>query len=107
MFLNSSYRGDTDGSTYATWHSQGVQNRGKCSDPQLDPILERARQVYDIAERRRLYGQAEKYLIENNNLIIYPMHSPLEVVHSKKVVNYTLTPDFIYRFRMVGMGIQR
>lgn len=105
MFLNSAYRGDPDASTYKNWHSEGTSNRGKCSDPTVDKLLEQARGTYDLAERRGFYAEAEIAMLEKT-LQIYPMHTPLEAVVSTKVVGYEFTADFYYRFRMVGMGIE-
>lgn len=105
MFLNSAYRGDPDASTYKNWHSEGTSNRGKCSDPTVDKLLEQARGTYDLAERRGFYAEAEKAMLEKT-LQIYPMHTPLEAVVRTKVVGYEFTADFYYRFRMVGMGIE-
>ncbi|HEX9444486.1 MAG TPA: ABC transporter substrate-binding protein, partial [Candidatus Binatia bacterium] len=51
---------------YNLFHSTSVppdgNNRGRYRNPELDKILERGRRTLDVAERRRLYGEAQRIL---------------------------------------------
>lgn len=55
---------DPDGVIYPIFHSSqiGIDNTSRYANPEVDKLLNGARQTYDIAERNRLYGEAVKII---------------------------------------------
>jgi peptide/nickel transport system substrate-binding protein len=105
LVLNSADRGDPDGSTYAIWDTNGTNNRGKCTAPEVDKPAEAARATYDTAQRQKLYGEVEKAELDNA-LDVILMKSPMEFVSTKgKIGGYVLPGDYYYRLRVVGWGL--
>jgi len=58
-----SIRPDPDGYIYDQYHSTGGFFYGKGPQPLIDTLLTRARQTFDMPERRRLYLQAQEAVI--------------------------------------------
>ena len=50
-------RVDIDGNTYAFLHSQQAQNVGAYTNPTVDKLLDEARGMTDVAQRKALYAQ--------------------------------------------------
>ena len=91
---------DPDGNTYAFFHTGGSFNDGLYSNPQVDTLLEQARQTTDQAKRKQLYGQAQQILVGDAAYIfIYDPVTPQ--FSSNKVHGFTLIPDGINRFAEV------
>jgi ABC-type transport system substrate-binding protein len=64
----NTFRPDPDGFLYTYFHSKGDNNKGGCDRPypRLDPLLVEARQTSNQAERRRLYQEAQRILLEES-----------------------------------------
>jgi peptide/nickel transport system substrate-binding protein len=58
-----SIRPDPDGYIYDQYHSTGGFFYGKDPQPEIDGLLDKARQSFDIAERRSLYLSAQEAVI--------------------------------------------
>ena len=79
----NTFRPDPDGFLYPYFHSTGSLNKGGYENPQLDGMLVEARQITDHAERRRLYLEAQKILLDESvNWWWYAKHN-IEAVSSK------------------------
>jgi peptide/nickel transport system substrate-binding protein len=64
----NTFRPDPDGFLYPYFHSKGDLNKGGCDRPypKIDALLTEARQSTNQAERRRLYQEAQKVLLEES-----------------------------------------
>jgi peptide/nickel transport system substrate-binding protein len=60
---------------YYALHSQSIPpqgaNRGRCSDPELDTLLEAGRATYDLEGRKRIYARAQ--LLIHDRLPVFPL----------------------------------
>jgi peptide/nickel transport system substrate-binding protein len=61
----NTFRPDPDGYIYAYFHSQGNLNKGY-RNPKIDPLIAEARTSSNHAERRRLYQQVQRTLVEDS-----------------------------------------
>lgn len=61
----NTFRPDPDGYIYAYFHSQGNLNKGY-RNPKVDPLIAEARTSSNHAERRRLYQQIQRTLVEDS-----------------------------------------
>lgn len=66
QLMNSAntFRPDPDGYIWSYFDSKGNLNAGGFNDPTLDQQIERARSITDKAERKSLYQQIQKGLLE-------------------------------------------
>jgi peptide/nickel transport system substrate-binding protein len=79
----NTFRPDPDGFLYAYFHSTGSLNKGGYTNPRLDSLLVEARQSTNHAERRRLYQQAQKIVLDDSvNWWWYAKHN-IEATTSK------------------------
>jgi peptide/nickel transport system substrate-binding protein len=68
-------RPDPDQFYYDNVHSKSPNNESGYSDPRVDQLLEKARQVYDFKERKRLYSEVLKS-VQNDVPEIYLFMGP-------------------------------
>ncbi len=71
------------------FHSDSAQNHGRYSNPDLDALLDRARETQDMAERQTLYQQAEQMILDDaawiplyfsvNNWLVKPYVQNFEI----------------------------
>lgn len=62
-------RVDPDANIYRFHHSTGSDNYGKLNDPEIDALLQAAREEYDPEARKGIYAQVvEKLLAQRHNL---------------------------------------
>jgi peptide/nickel transport system substrate-binding protein len=79
----NTFRPDPDGFLYPYFHSKGNLNKGGYENPTLDGIMTEARSISNHAERRRLYQQAQRILLDDSvNWWWYAKHN-IEAVSSK------------------------
>lgn len=65
-------RPDPDGNIHAYVTCKGNLNEWKYCNPKVDEALDKARTVSDIAQRVKLYGDAQKVLLEElPNIVLY------------------------------------
>lgn len=89
-------RADPDLTIYDNFHSKGAFNRASFntsytledSQKTLDAKIEKARQIYGQAERKVLYDDIQKQIVENAHGIFFTQQSNT-VGLSKKVRNFT------------------
>lgn len=89
-------RTDPDGNIYSFASCKGPLNYGKFCDAGVDALLDRARTVNALAERRALYEQvAAKWLTEGSVLYLY--HRALLFAHSMRLEGFRVMPDGLIR----------
>lgn len=62
----NTFRPDPDGYLYPYFHSRGDLNKGGYENPRLDALLVEARSITNPAERRRLYHEAQRIVLEDS-----------------------------------------
>lgn len=84
----NTFRPDPDGFLYPYFHSTGPLNKGGYENAKLDALLVEARQSSNHAERRRLYQEAQRIILQDSiNWWWYAKHN-IEAV-SNKVQGYS------------------
>jgi peptide/nickel transport system substrate-binding protein len=97
-------RVDPDGNSFIFYKTKAPQNNGFYSDPQVDAWLDEQRTVSDVAKRKEIFGKmTEKTLAEGS--IIYLLHRPVIIAHTKKVEGYAQMPDGLVR--VVGVKVAK
>jgi peptide/nickel transport system substrate-binding protein len=95
-FLAWSGRTDPDGNIYSFATCKGPLNYGRWCDPAADALLDKARSVTSVAERKALYEQfGQKWLTEGSVLYLY--HRALLFAHGTKVEGFKVMPDGLIR----------
>jgi len=97
LLFGWSGRPDPDGNLYNIFHTGGGLNYGKYSVPQVDDLLEKARATSDQTQRKDLYQQAQKLLVDDGAMAFYSF-VPAYLVTQPKVQGMQLYPDFMMRF---------
>ncbi|MDB5371186.1 MAG: transporter substrate-binding protein [Roseomonas sp.] len=90
-------RPDPDGNTWAFLHSRGAQNDGKAADPEVDRLLDAAREENDPARRLALYAQVWPIALGKNRMRMFLWHRKIIVAHNARLQGFTLLPDGIIR----------
>jgi len=91
---------DTDSNAWSFLHTGGALNRAGYSNPQVDALLDRARTVSDINERRDAY--AGVWQQESKDLPLIYLYTPRNIVGlSRKVAGFTLLADGLLRLQDV------
>ena len=70
-------------------HTDGGQNYGGYSDPTVDDLLTQGRTTFDVAERKDIYDQAQRYLLTENPPRIFAGHSFGMVIGRSYVKGFT------------------
>lgn len=79
----NTFRPDPDGYLYPYFHSKGNLNKGGYENPKLDSLLTEARSVANPAERRLLYQQAQRIILEESVNWFWYAKFNIEAVSSK------------------------
>jgi peptide/nickel transport system substrate-binding protein len=101
--LGWSGRVDPDGNVFSFWKTGGPLNYSKISNPELDRLVDAARLVNDLAERRRLYEQAME-IVRAERPIVYLWHRKNVVAHVAKLSGLAAVPDGILRLQDVRLA---
>ncbi len=88
---------DPDGNIYNNFHTGGGLNYGKYSNPQADDLMGKARAAGDQAERKSLYQQVQKLIVDDAPHAFY-YFSPNYLITQPKVQGMQLYPDYMMRF---------
>ena len=92
---------DTDSNTWSFLHTGGALNRAGYANPQVDELLDRARTVSDIRERRAAYEGVWQQV--SKDLPIIYLWTPRNIVGlSKKVAGFTLLADGLLRLQDIS-----
>lgn len=85
-------REDPDGSTFRDFHTEGTFNRMKYSNPKMDELLVKARSTFVIPERKALYLQIQKLVLEDSPMIFIVV-MPTGQASSARVKGFTHYPN--------------
>ena len=66
---------------------KGAYNAGQAPTPEVEPLLLKARQTYDLAERKKLYSDAQKAAVEQQYSSTMVHYSVAKSYARKKVGN--------------------
>ena len=92
---------DPDGNIYPFHHTKGSQNTNGASDPEIDKLLDDAREIDDMAKRREMYWQAMELIRERHNLI-YLYHRKLFTASRQDVTGVQVFGDGLLRLKSAG-----
>jgi peptide/nickel transport system substrate-binding protein len=96
-------RVDPDGNLYAFLRSGAGQNDGHYSNPQVDTLLEQAREATDTAARKALYDKLWPVLRQDEPLTY--LFTPVNIVGmSAKVTGFRPVPDGLIRLQDVALS---
>eukprot|EP01037_Dinobryon_pediforme_P001865 gene1866-1894_t len=95
-------RSDPDGNMWQMLHTGGTFNYGKYSNPQVDNLLDEARKVTGIEERRAFYSGVWKQEREDLPLV-YLWTSRNVVGMRKEVTGFKQVPDGLIRLQGVSL----
>ena len=87
---------DPDGNVHPFWTSRGGQNDGKYSNATIDKLLTDARAVYDQAERKKLYDEAQT-IAQDEIPVLYLYNQPWFYATSARISGFQLHPDGMIR----------
>jgi peptide/nickel transport system substrate-binding protein len=91
-------RADPDGLLYILFHSKGFANTMRYKNGKVDALLDQARTVYDVATRKKLYGEAQQQIVDD--LPMVPLIFGAEYAALRATVQgFEWIPDEIPRFR--------
>lgn len=91
---------DTDSNTWSFLHSGGALNRAGYSNPHVNELLDRARTVTDLNERRSAYEGVWQQV--SKDLPIIYLWTPRNIVGmTRKVAGFTLMADGLLRLQDV------
>jgi peptide/nickel transport system substrate-binding protein len=102
FLIGWSGRPDPDGNIHGFHTCKGSFNYTHACDPEIDALLNKAREVSDTGERYKLYADATQRFLARRNLV-YLYHLKYIVAMNKKVQGYVATPDGLIRMSNVGM----
>jgi peptide/nickel transport system substrate-binding protein len=92
-------RADPDGNTWTFIHSQGPQNDGKYSNPEVDRLLNAARVETDVEKRRGLYAEAFQIALRQDRHRMYLWHRKQIVGHTARLQGFRPNPDGLIRLQ--------
>ena len=97
-------RPDPDGNIYQFYKtSPGISlNWSGISNPQLDALLEKTREVSSQAERKKLYSEVTK-ILQDELPMVFIVHPIEPKAFSPKVQGYDPVPDGMMRFKDVWL----
>jgi peptide/nickel transport system substrate-binding protein len=98
FLIGWSGRVDPDGNIHQAQTCTGPLNATLACDEKVDALLNRAREVTDVAERRSLYRQAVDLIGARRN-VIYLYHEHYIVAHPKSLKGYKAVPDGLIRIK--------
>jgi peptide/nickel transport system substrate-binding protein len=95
--------GDPDGNIHQMQTCKGSLNVTLACTPEIDTLLDRARESNDMKERQALYRQAITKFTGRRN-IIYLYHLTYTVAFKKGIKGFVATPDGYIRLKGVKMS---
>jgi peptide/nickel transport system substrate-binding protein len=96
-------RVDPDGNVYNFWFTGSALNRSGYSNPQVDKLLTEARLVTDQEERKKMYTEATKQVLEDRPLI-YLYHPVNYLAMAPDVVGVEYYADGLPRLKTAGFA---
>jgi peptide/nickel transport system substrate-binding protein len=94
---------DPDQNSYAFMATNGSSNYGKYSNPQVDKLLQAAREAQSIDERKKFYSQFSAILLEEVPQV-FTGYQPVIDVWTDKVKGFEVYPDQLLRLAKVTIS---
>ncbi len=94
---NWSGRIDPDGNVFNQLHSGGSLSETKYSNPQVDDLLDKARATTDQSQRKDLYQQAQKIMVDDAPMAWWSF-GPAYLITRPNVQGMQVYADFMMRF---------
>lgn len=91
---------DPDGNIHQFVTTKGNQNDGKYSNPEVDKLLDEARTIYDVAERKKRYDAAQK-ILQDELPIVYLYNQTVFFALRSNLQGFVINPDGM--IRLAGM----
>ncbi len=94
----------SDGNTYQFFRTTPGTSRNwsGISNPQIDSLLDRTREVSSQAERKKLYGELTR-LLQDELPMVFIVHPVEPKAFSPRVQGYEPIPDGMMRFKDVWL----
>jgi peptide/nickel transport system substrate-binding protein len=93
---------DPDGNLHQFVTTKGNQNDGRYSNAEVDRLLDEARTIYDVAERKKRYDAAQKFL-QDELPIVYLYNQTVFFAMRANMSGFVISPDGMIRLA----GIKR
>ncbi|WP_186419055.1 ABC transporter substrate-binding protein [Bosea sp. CS1GBMeth4] len=87
---------DPDGNIHQFVTSKGNQNDGKYSNAEVDKLLDEARTIYDVAERKKRYDAAQK-ILQDELPIVYLYNQTVFFALRSNIEGFVINPDGMIR----------
>jgi peptide/nickel transport system substrate-binding protein len=98
FLIGWSGRVDPDGNIHHNQTCKGALNATHACDEKVDALLDKAREVSDVTQRRGLYREAIDLFTARRN-IVYLYHPHYIAAHAKGLKGYRAVPDGLMRLR--------
>lgn len=85
-------RVDPDANIYRFHHTNGSDNYGKASDPEIDALLQKGREEYDLEARKTIYAQIVEKLLARRNALTF-QHEVLYQAYTADLKGYEVYVD--------------
>lgn len=87
---------DPDGNIHPFVTTKGNQNDGKYSNAEVDRLLDEARTIYDVAERKKRYDAAQK-ILQDELPIVYLYNQTVFFALRSNLQGFVINPDGMIR----------
>jgi peptide/nickel transport system substrate-binding protein len=98
FLIGWSGRVDPDGNVHQNQTCKGPLNATLACDERIDALLDKAREVSDVNQRRGMYREAIDLIAARRN-IIYLYHPHYIAAHAKNLKGYKAVPDGLVRLK--------
>lgn len=98
FLIGWSGRVDPDGNIHQAQTCKGALNATLACDERVDALLNRAREVTEVAQRRGFYREAIDLIAARRN-IIYLYHPHYIAAHARNLKGYRAVPDGLVRLK--------
>jgi len=82
VFRRTGFLPDPDGYLSPAFHTGGALNAASYSNPRVDEVLDQARAVLDPSQRKALYDEASRIVLDETPAIWWFTQNTTEVLHS-------------------------
>ncbi|MCL6454327.1 MAG: peptide ABC transporter substrate-binding protein [Alicyclobacillus sp.] len=101
--LGWSGRVDPDQDSYSFWHTGGPNNGSNFSNPQVDQLLDKARTISDMNQRKQVYDQFMNVMHQQDPYIF--LYFPNNVyAYTKNLQGFQAYPDGVFRLINLSLG---
>jgi peptide/nickel transport system substrate-binding protein len=87
---------DPDGNIHQFVTTKGNQNDGRYSNAEVDKLLDEARTIYDVAERKKRYDAAQK-ILQDELPIVYLYNQTVFFALRSNIQGFVINPDGMIR----------